>query len=51
MDGRYAVPDDVKAVAVDCLSHRILVVEGDDGTAQSAAVVRGLLETTPTPRP
>ena len=25
----YVVPDDVKAVAVDCLAHRILTVEAD----------------------
>jgi MoxR-like ATPase len=47
----YVVPDDVKAVAVDCLSHRVLTVEGDDGVEQSAAVIRELLETTSTPRP
>ena len=34
----YVVPDDVKAVAVDCLAHRILTVE-DDGDAD--AVGRG----------
>ena len=45
------VPDDVKAVAVDCLAHRILTVEGDEGIGQSAAVIRELLEATPTPRP
>ena len=47
----YVVPDDVKAVAVGCLSHRILTVESDGGADQSAAVVRELLETTPAPRP
>ena len=52
LDGRaYVVPDDVKAVAVDCLSHRILTVEADDGAGQSSAVIRQLLETTSTPRP
>ena len=41
LDGRgYVVPDDVKAVAVDCLSHRILVVDAEEGAGQSAAVVR-----------
>ena len=52
LDGRgYVVPDDVKAVAVACLSHRILTVEADDDAGQSSAVIRELLETTPTPRP
>jgi MoxR-like ATPase len=54
LDARgYVVPDDVKAVAVECLAHRILTVEGDDGTQQAAAaaVIRELLETTPAPRP
>ncbi len=52
LDARgYVVPEDVKAVAVGCLAHRILTVEGDDGTRQSAAVIRELLETTPAPRP
>jgi MoxR-like ATPase len=52
LDARnYVVPDDVQAVAVSCLSHRILTVESDDDAGQSAAVIRELLETTPAPRP
>jgi MoxR-like ATPase len=47
----YVVPDDVKAVAVACLSHRILTLEADAGTDGAAAVVQDLLETTPAPRP
>ena len=47
----YVVPDDVKAVAVDCLAHRILTVEADGDATRSAAVIRELLETTPAPRP
>jgi MoxR-like ATPase len=47
----FVVPDDVKAVAVACLAHRILTVEADAGTDQSAAVIGRLLETTPAPRP
>ena len=47
----YVVPDDVKAVAVDCLAHRILTVEADGDAMHSAAVIRELLETTPAPRP
>ena len=47
----YVVPDDVKAVAVACLSHRILTVEADADADQSAAVIGSLLETIPAPRP
>ncbi len=48
---KYVVPDDVKAVAVSCLSHRLLTVEGDEGFGQAVAVVEELLEATPAPRP
>jgi MoxR-like ATPase len=47
----YVVPDDVKAVAVSCLSHRLLTVEGDEGYGQAVTVVQELLEATPAPRP
>ncbi len=47
----YVVPGDVKAVAVACLAHRLMTVEGDEDDAQSTAVIRGLLEATPAPRP
>ena len=47
----YAVPDDVKAVAVACLAHRILTDDADDDAGHAAAVIRELLETTPAPRP
>jgi len=47
----YVVPDDVKAVAVSCLSHRLLTVEGDAGFGQAVMVVEELLEATPAPRP
>ncbi len=47
----FVVPDDVKAVAVACLSHRILTVDADADADRSAAVVRDLLETIPAPRP
>ncbi|HWF16758.1 MAG TPA: AAA family ATPase [Acidimicrobiales bacterium] len=46
----YVVPDDVKAVAVTCLAHRILIDGGDDNVGVGAHLVRELLETTPTPR-
>jgi MoxR-like ATPase len=52
LNGRgYVVPNDVKAVAVGCLGHRILVSEADDDGRQAAAVIRELLETIPAPRP
>jgi len=47
----YVVPDDVKAVAVGCLAHRLLTVEGDDSIGHAAALVRRLLEATTAPRP
>jgi MoxR-like ATPase len=46
----FVVPDDVKAVAVACLAHRILSVEADAGADQAAAVIGRLLETIPAPR-
>ena len=52
LDGRaYVLPDDVKALAVDCLSHRVLVADAEEGVGHSAGVIRGLLDTTPAPRP
>ena len=49
LSGRhYVVPDDVKAVGVACLAHRLLT---DDGVDQGVAAVRTLLEVTPAPRP
>jgi MoxR-like ATPase len=51
LDGRgYVAPDDVKAVAVGCLAHRLITDDPDEGRAAVIAV-RGLLENTPTPRP
>jgi len=47
----YVVPGDVKAVAVACLAHRLMTVEGGEDDAQSTAVIRELLEATPAPRP
>jgi MoxR-like ATPase len=47
----YVVPADVKAVAVGCLAHRILLDEGEDNIGQAGYVVERILETTPTPRP
>jgi MoxR-like ATPase len=47
----YVGPSDVKAVAVGCLAHRILLDEGEDNIGQAVHVVDRILETTPTPRP
>jgi MoxR-like ATPase len=47
----YVVPDDVKAMAVACLSHRVLTLEGEESIGQAASVVRSVLEATPAPRP
>ncbi len=44
------VPDDVKAVAVGCLAHRILLDEGEESIGQAGGVVRGILEATAAPR-
>ena len=44
----FVTPEDVKAVAVSCLAHRLVT---DEGIGEAAVVVRSLLETTPTPRP
>ena len=47
----YVVPADIKAVAIGCLSHRILLHEGEDSIGQAAHVVETILESTATPRP
>jgi len=47
----YVVPADVKAVAVGCLAHRILMDEGEESIDQAVGVVQGILEATATPRP
>ncbi len=47
----YVVPDDVKAVAVGCLAHRILLDDGEESIGHAAGVVRGILEATAAPRP
>ncbi len=52
LDARpYVVPNDVKAVAPACLSHRIVTLDPDGGGDRAAAVMADLLEATPTPRP
>jgi MoxR-like ATPase len=52
LSGRaYVVPDDVKAVAVSCLAHRLVTDDRDEGIGKAVRVVQDLLEETPTPRP
>lgn len=52
LNGRsYVSPDDVKAVAVPCLAHRLVLADGALGTAAAAVVVHRVLESTPAPRP
>ena len=46
----YVAPDDVKAVAVSCLSHRI-VTDDPDGRAGGARVVTSILQDIASPRP
>lgn len=51
LSGRdYVAPDDVKAIAVACLSHRV-VTDDPDGRAAGARVVNSILQATPAPRP
>jgi MoxR-like ATPase len=47
----YVVPADVKAVAVGCLAHRLLMEDGEESIEQAAQVVEGILEATAAPRP
>jgi len=47
----YVVPADVKAVAVGCLAHRILLDEGEESIGQAVHVIERILEATATPRP
>ncbi|MGO8876242.1 MAG: AAA family ATPase [Acidimicrobiales bacterium] len=48
----YVLPDDVKAVAISVLAHRLVTEASGAGALESgAAAVRHLLETVPSPRP
>jgi MoxR-like ATPase len=47
----YVVPADIKAVAVGCLAHRILMDEGEESIGQAMQLIEGILETTAAPRP
>jgi MoxR-like ATPase len=47
----FVAPDDVKAAAVGCLAHRLVLSDQEEGLGHAAQVVKALLEATPTPRP
>jgi MoxR-like ATPase len=47
----FVAPDDVKAVAIGCLAHRLLTDEGDDTYRAAIHVVGEILGATATPRP
>jgi MoxR-like ATPase len=47
----YVAPADVKAVAVGCLAHRILMDDGEESIGQAVHAVEEILRATPTPRP
>ncbi len=52
LQGRpFVSPDDVKAVAVGCLAHRMVLADAPPGMAAAGTVVRRVLEVTPSPRP
>ena len=48
-DRTYATPDDVKAVAVSVLSHRIILAAGQNDIGSPEDIVVGLLNSTPIP--
>ena len=47
----FVLPDDVKAVTVACLAHRLVLDGGDSAIYASEQIVRGIMEATPSPRP
>jgi MoxR-like ATPase len=47
----YVLPDDVKAVAIACLAHRLITDDGDPSTVSAARIVREIVDATPSPRP
>ena len=50
-DRIYVLPDDVKAVGVACLAHRVITDDGDPSTLSSARIVREIIDNIPSPRP
>jgi MoxR-like ATPase len=52
LQGRpFVSPDDVKAVAVPCLAHRLVLADAAAGLVAGSALIRAVLEATPAPRP
>jgi MoxR-like ATPase len=47
----FVLPDDVKAVAVACLAHRLVTDDGDESTAGARRIIAQIIDTTPSPRP
>jgi MoxR-like ATPase len=47
----FVTPDDVKAVAVTGLAHRLVMADGAEGGPAAATTVRHILETVAAPRP
>ena len=52
LEGRtYAIPDDIKANAVQALAHRVILksVSGDSESAEAEKIVREIVERVPVP--
>lgn len=50
LEGRqFVIPDDIKAVAVPTLAHRLLMDFGRNDSRESTAYIRKILEQTPVP--
>jgi MoxR-like ATPase len=52
LSGRgYVTPEDIQAVAVSCLAHRLVIDESDDSIGAARHVVHQVLDAVPAPRP
>lgn len=50
LEGRaYVIPDDVKAVAVPVLAHRVIMAYGQGGAKGSETLIESILQNTPVP--
>lgn len=50
LEGRaYVIPDDVKAVAVPVLAHRVIMTYGQGGAKGSESLIESILQNTPVP--
>ena len=50
LEGRdYVVPEDIKALAVPVLAHRLILTRSYAGGAQAQDLIRGILDTVPVP--